>query len=432
MNTRVWLLLLSLGINGWLLATRPPARAPAQMSVQAAAEASGAKSSEAANSKRVRSAQTTNAPAHVAAASTASAFHWSAVESADHAEYIARLRSIGCPERLIRALIITEVEKLFRPRRAALIPKQNPDKYWERTDAWDSRRMTKDQRAQLHALGEEQANLLRSLLGDDYEFQQAEATGERFDSPEWDFLAMVTSEQRAKYTAVTRKFGLMEEEIHIRARGVWFEEDERDLHKLRQAQRQELAAFLSSEQIEAMELRTSNVANQLRHTLTAFNPTEEEFRALHGYKTVLEQLEHAESELSDAPTPGAQEKIEAQREEAKAALAKVLPPERMKDFELHEDHATQTLIEWGLGMPDVRKVALLREQSEKSVGDLRANKAISKEERSEALRAIRNATEAELGTLLDERHLKAYLRSGGYWIRNLSPTPRPAPQPESP
>src|ERR1700716_2835565 len=40
-------------------------------------------------------------------------FDWRIVESEDYRKYIANLRSIGCPEETIRAIITADVNKLF-------------------------------------------------------------------------------------------------------------------------------------------------------------------------------------------------------------------------------------------------------------------------------------------------------------------------------
>src|SRR6266436_7828684 len=40
-------------------------------------------------------------------------FRWTQLESEDYRTYIARLRSIGCPEQTIRDLIIADIDKLL-------------------------------------------------------------------------------------------------------------------------------------------------------------------------------------------------------------------------------------------------------------------------------------------------------------------------------
>ena len=56
---------------------------------------------------------------------------WRTVESGDYKEYIANLRSIGCPEETIRDIIIADVNKLFEDRKKALKKPVEPFKFWE-------------------------------------------------------------------------------------------------------------------------------------------------------------------------------------------------------------------------------------------------------------------------------------------------------------
>src|SRR5262249_596309 len=46
-------------------------------------------------------------------------FHWRMLESADYEKYIANLRSVGCPEKTIRDIIVADVEKLYAGKIAA-------------------------------------------------------------------------------------------------------------------------------------------------------------------------------------------------------------------------------------------------------------------------------------------------------------------------
>ena len=58
-------------------------------------------------------------------------FHWSDVESADYREYIANLRSIGCPEPTIKDIIITDIMKLYAARRWQFYHNGREFKFWE-------------------------------------------------------------------------------------------------------------------------------------------------------------------------------------------------------------------------------------------------------------------------------------------------------------
>src|SRR5206468_7856792 len=58
-------------------------------------------------------------------------FHWGQLESEDYKTYIARLRTIGCPEQTIRDIIIADLDELMaRTVQAIYGRKKNPN-YWE-------------------------------------------------------------------------------------------------------------------------------------------------------------------------------------------------------------------------------------------------------------------------------------------------------------
>lgn len=438
MNTRVWLFLLSLGVNAWLLASvlapRPTGDSarPAPTATAASGKITPAKPTlPPPTPKRTRAASDTNAAPAAATTNAAAAFHWSSIESADFADYIARLRGIGCPEWLIRSLIMGEVEKLYAPRRAALVPKPDRSRYWENNRFSEPEaRLPKPQREQLYALEQEQRTLLRSLLGEDFELEQAREFG-GLNGDNFDLLAQLTPEQRRRLREIDDEHDRSERELNAANGGNNDQEDERELHQLKQRRRQALATLLTPEQLEELELRTSDTAHSLRYQLRNFNATEAEFRAVHRYKSVVDEVNMANADAADSPEPTpAQQKLQQEREAAVAALAKELPEDRLKEFKLREDGNNRQLFEFGLGAADVRKIAALKESAEKTVRELRTNQTLPPEQREQAASAIRAATEAELGTLMDERHVNAYLRNGGQWIRNIAPRPlSPVPTP---
>jgi hypothetical protein len=87
------------------------------------------------------------------------------LESEDYKEYIARLRSFGVPEKIIRDVIMADVQKLYRPRFAALRPPKKPanPNFWETRNQgfYPNRDQTKEQREQTRALQKEQAELIK-------------------------------------------------------------------------------------------------------------------------------------------------------------------------------------------------------------------------------------------------------------------------------
>src|SRR5437899_635393 len=71
-------------------------------------------------------------------------FHWGQLESEDYRTYIARLRSIGCPEQTIRDIIIADLDKVLAPKVASASGHRRNLKYWqpeeeELANDWDPR-----------------------------------------------------------------------------------------------------------------------------------------------------------------------------------------------------------------------------------------------------------------------------------------------------
>ena len=63
-------------------------------------------------------------------------FDWQQVESNDYRDYIANLRTIGCPEETIRDIIKADVDKLYKSKAKELQPETEPFEYWKTGNAW--------------------------------------------------------------------------------------------------------------------------------------------------------------------------------------------------------------------------------------------------------------------------------------------------------
>src|SRR5688572_6199434 len=101
---------------------------------------------------------------------------WRMVESEDYRQYIANLRAIGCPEETIRDIIIADVNKLFASRVAALYPTPSDYKFW-RVEDLEARKEQRDREQKRRALEREKQDLIKELLGVDYETAIARWSG---------------------------------------------------------------------------------------------------------------------------------------------------------------------------------------------------------------------------------------------------------------
>ena len=357
-------------------------------------------------------------PPAISVRGTNAPFSWAQLESADFKEYIARMRTFGVPEKTIRDIVITEVRKLYAPRMAALRPPKaaNP-KYWERNNYYGPYgSMAKNQRNQLEALQKEEQDLVKSLLGENVYTEMAKASGTR---DYWELqLGPLTADQKKQVGEIIQQFQESKSDIYQKANGYVDMDTQADIKALDKKFRDKLATVLTPEQVENYELQSSDIANNMRFQLGAFDPNEEEFRSIYQYTQAMDDLKSGDS---DNPTSADMQMQLQQQKALEATLAQSLGPDRMKEYKLLDDYAFQNLSQAGVSMDSIMKVADMKQQAEKAAQQIRDNSSLTPDQRTAALKEIRAATQDSLAGVLGNRQAKAYVGNGGWWLRNLGP-----------
>ena len=356
---------------------------------------------------------------------TTRGFHWSQLESEDYKDYISRLRTFGVPEKIIRDIIMADVQKLYRPRFAALRPPKKP----ANTNFWETRNQgynpngdqTKEQREQTRALYKEQTELIKTLLGADVYDQMSKESGypawtERTSGP-------LSNEEREKISELRERFQEAQSEIYAKANNYIDQETQAELEALRRKHRDELAKVLTPEQLLEYELRGSELTQTMRWELSSFDPTEQEFRSLFAYKQALKDLEKPLGTNDETPLTPEQRKAQQQtRKELEEALKTTLGEDRLKEYKLMEQYEYRNLLDAGVSKESVFKLVDMRSEVESAAQKIRQDKSLSNEQRTEALQGIKAATEKTLTDMLGERRAKYYTSSSGWWLRNLTPS----------
>jgi len=354
-------------------------------------------------------------------------FRWSQLESEDYQEYISRLRDFGVPEKVIRDIIMADVEKLYRPRFAALRPPRKPENpnFWETRyqGYYPNRDQTKEQREQTRALQKEKTELIKTLLGVDVYEQISKEAG----YPDWTerMYGPLSKEDREKVSDIQERFQEAQSDIYAKANGYIDQDTQAELAVLRRKQREELAKILSPEQLEEYELRSSETAQRMKWELAWFDPNEKEFRAIHSVKQVQEEIDgllRAEVE-NDETTRSQIKALQEKQTELKKSLTETLGTNRAREYQLVDQWEYRNLLETGVSADNVFKIADMRTEVESAAQKIKQDKTLSKEQRTEALRAIKAETEKTLAEMLGDRRAKYYTSSSRWWLRNLAPNP---------
>ena len=230
-------------------------------------------------------------------------FGWRQVESEDYRQYLANLRAIGCPERTIKDIVVSDVNDLFATRAAALT-QTNQYQYWRNQPV--SR--TEEQERQLRDLWAEKRDVLRTL---------------GFEAP--DFAGLLADAFHDTMLEGKLQVDFLPEPKRQQIRDALLRAAEQALVEgnnparndaIEQEALTQVESLLTPEEFHEYELRASTDAQRLRGTLDSLALTEGEFRAIFDSWRELK-----------AVGPGTPEQREIQQA-SEVALQQLLGPDR--------------------------------------------------------------------------------------------------------
>jgi hypothetical protein len=365
--------------------------------------------------------QTNSAQKIVVTNYTTDEFTWHDIEAQDYKDYIAKLRSVDCPEETIRDIIVADVNKLFRSKRDAINGDDEEYKYWKTENNWETK-AGRERQKQFQALEKEKSALLVELLGVDPTKERNKELG-YFDYRE-QRLSFLPEEKRSQAREVQEGFQELKQEIYRDA--IYDADDWRKLRKIETDEMAKLATILTPEELEQYQLRNSHTADQLRSDLDGFEPTEDEFKEIFHLREARADELISSNDQDDKET---QETRKKATEEINAQVKAQLGDARFAEYERAQDWSYKELerLTEKLELPKESAAAVydMKKVAEDQVKEIRSDKSLTPEQRTQALQAVREATEKAVATSLGgEKNFNRYKLRGGWWISNLAPTPR--------
>lgn len=336
-----------------------------------------------------------------------------ALESGDLPALVARLRREGFPPDIIRAIVGAELGELFITRRKELDPEEETRPFWK------TRPLDPKINAELSRLSREHAKLLRDVLGDDAQDPLAlAAQNRRFDG--------VPPEKLDKMKRIMRDYDDMRSDAYAvaYAGGMAPAANREKLAAIDKAQREDIAQLLSPAELLEYNLRSSPTAAGLRNQLSAFQPSEAEFRTLY-------QLQAAFNEQNGNPFGPMSPEQMRQRTEAQKQLTEqikaALGPERAADYVRASDpnyrQTSQLVARLQLPTETSNQVWSVQQDIQQRSRALAANSSLSTEERTQQLAALTNEAEAKISATLGARGFESYKQYGGQWMQQLQSRP---------
>ena len=134
-----------------------------------------------------------------------------------------------------------------------------------------------------------------------------------------------------------------------------------------------------------------------------------------------------------ALSKGEKEKADAAKKELDAQVKTALGETRYAEYERAQDFNFQSIYRVadknGLTKDDAVKVYDMKKVAEDQAKRVRADPSLSAAQRTATLQGIRTETENSIRTVFGDKAFDAYVNQPGtYWLKGISPDPKPPPR----
>ncbi len=353
-----------------------------------------------------------------AAALTPAAFsaQWrQLLQSPDDTTALAFLHSSGFPPDIVRSLMSERIRARYQDRFRELDAKQTKTPYWKTGGAWYNFDSDVATRSERRALEREIQDTVRQLLGDDSNSLNPYESDRRSRS-----YGDLPSDKITQIEAITRDYGELNSQIRDNAKGVILAEDREKLDFLQKERRADLAAVLTSQELEEYDRRNSPSAGEIRGKLRFFDATEAEFLALYQAQRDFDtrygrdNLSGEKSDLRKAALPQLTERF-------KAALG----TERYAEFELLTDgnysSTRSSLTQLGLPADSARELVATQRAANKRAEAIRADKSLTPEQQATQLATLEKESVEKVTATIGVQNLADYKKYSGNWLTRLAP-----------
>jgi hypothetical protein len=283
---------------------------------------------------------------------------WAPLESEEYTVYMANLRRFGFPEELIRNLIVAEIDAFYAPRIDPLKPKPVPH---DAPLEMRRRQPTPDDIVRMRAwqkLEMEKQKQMEAVLGVHVPREMIRTPISRnFEASEY-AISLLPPEKQEAVRIIFENTWIKDDENQSVPSSVLAErtgfKSEMDAYRAAVAEAHEqLQKIVTPEEFERLKLYTTPPGTEMLRNIIGMDATEEE--QLKMFRIISEQWEKQGAVYGRwRATPQPPEVIAAADQEAAAALAAALGPERYTDYQMATWTVGQQMNNLGnrYGLPD--------------------------------------------------------------------------------
>jgi hypothetical protein len=341
---------------------------------------------------------------------------WAEVSTGDLANISARLKAEGFPPNLQRAILAALITEKNAARHKELAEAIAAQPWWIVTGSGPMAGKAMTLRQQIAREEKEQIDQVLGVDAGLSDYAKARRPRTYGDLP----AAKISELDR-----ISSDYGEMIQSIRNNAQNMLLPEDREKIAFLEKERRADITKVLTPDEMLEYDLRSSPTANTLRFQLAAFNPSEDEFRALFKLQSALD----AQFPNPELLTPEQRTQRQQAQEKVKEQARDVLAPDRYTEFQQKTDQAyiqTNQLIT-RLQLPETKTAELVAVQKEimKRAETLRADRLTPADQRGAQMGALGAEGAVRVSAVIGEANLPAYRQSAGNWLNQLrAPAPK--------
>lgn len=336
---------------------------------------------------------------------------WRRLSDGTDAEMIQRLRNEGFPPNVLAQIAFARLNRRYYDKRREL-GLERPLMYWESGYGRGATRDSLDPQAKAlrKRLSDEYIRETKLILRDDEWYSEMDRARQRRDYGD------LPPEKVQQIEAINQDYQEIRSTLREEMRGIAFPEDKEKLEYLEKERRADLEKVLSTQELEAYDLRSSDTARSLRSQLARFDPSEEEF------KTIYRAQKAYEAKYGDASNLTASEARDLREAEMKA----VLSPERFEDYKVKTSGSYEPLssLVHTLQLPEqaISDVIHLQHDMERRALAVQNDSSLTSDQRAAQLAALANEANEKLNQSLGTEGVKQFKSTqASGWLAQLRP-----------
>jgi hypothetical protein len=329
---------------------------------------------------------------------------WDQLESEDYKTYIARLRSINCPEQTIRDIIIADLDKLLAPQFHAIYGRKADVKYWqsdeeELANNHDHRELARKERE----LDRQKRDIIKELVGVDLIRERLKQRG--YQDYYERRLAFLPEEKRDAVRGILEQYDATERAIRDRELedGDPITAAERlRLRRVREERSQQLDAALTPDEKQWYELWMSPSANAVRHSMYGMDATEQEFLDVYQLRRQFDDQWNPDE--IDWNNDSWVNNYQQARADLEAQIRQQLGDDRYMQYRRGSDpdyhHLNTAVSRYGLPRSKANEAYDIKLTVQQMTAQIQTNPSLTPQQKDEAAAAARAEEEASLRQLL--------------------------------